>query len=838
MANTPKELQFEDPRFRMTVAGRMLVRIGSLTAYILFLISTVLLLSSNSTGVWLRWLGIFFALVFLDMFLHRREADVPIPELLRRNKINTAQALLPRLTPLLERAFEASAIEANDLALQIARVLLREKEIRAGFVRLDVDPKEVAAKLEEFLGREEAKAAINKEERLATLATILETAFQIAAQNGHRFIGATDIFSALPGNSPLMARLFTVFSVDRGDLERAFILTTASLHQNFFGTLPRHMSGITLPAERGLRQRVMNRAWTSRPTPTLDNYAADWSGAAKSGDIGFMIGHETEYEHMVSILARESNPNALLVGEEGVGKEIVMAHLASKIEDDQVPPQLFDKRLVSLDLARLIAGGSPEELQTRLTTITNEIMLAGNVILIIPDIHNLVKTSGDAYLSAADALLPIIRSNRFPVLGTTYPHEYQEHIEPRSDFAGLFETVDIKEVTIEEAEEVLVYEALLLENYLKVNITFGAIKSAVSLAHKYFRNLALPGSAVDLLKSAASTARQQGEKTVDHAAVIRAAEARINVPLHEATKEENAKLLNLEATIHERLIGQEEAAKVVADALREYRSGLARKGGGPIASFLFVGPTGVGKTELAKILATIQFGSEAAMMRFDMTEYKEKESISRFIGSPDGSTPGALTEAVKKQPYGLILLDEFEKASPDILDLFLQVLDDGRLTASSGQTMSFENTIIIATSNAHSDIINDSLKKGESMASIADYLKTRLTDVFKPELINRFSRIVIFHDLKMEDMQKIAALELKKLGASLEEKGLTLQVGNDVVMAIAKLGYDPAFGARPLRRAIDEHLRAPLAQWLLKENPPRGSEIKVVLEGDKFSFQV
>jgi ATP-dependent Clp protease ATP-binding subunit ClpB len=464
-------------------------------------------------------------------------------------------------------------------------------------------------------------------------------------------------------------------------------------------------------------------------------------------------------------------------------------------------------------------------------------MVAGNVILVIPDIHNLLRTSGDAYLSAADALMPVIRSNAFPIIGTTFPHEYREMIEPRSDFVGIFETVLINEISAEEAEEILVYQSLVLEQQTNVTITFGAIKMAVKLGKKYFQSVLLPRSAVDLLKSAVTTAAANREKVVDHESIIRVAETRINIPLHETSSEENQKLLKLESTIHKRIIGQEEAVKAVSDSLREYRSGLARKGG-PIASFLFVGPTGVGKTELAKAISNIQFGSEAAMSRFDMTEYKEVSSIERFIGSSDGSIPGALIEEVKRKPYGLVLLDEFEKAAPEILDLFLQVLDDGRLTDGTGHTFSFDNMIIIATSNAHSDIINDSLRKGESVASVADYLKTRLTDVFKPELINRFSRVVVFHDLQMPDMQKIAVLELKKLSVSIEEKGLSLQMGDDAVQEIAKLGYDPIFGARPLRRAIDEHIRAPLAEWLLANNPPHGSEIKVTLKGDLFTFSL
>ena len=305
--------------------------------------------------------------------------------------------------------------------------------------------------------------------------------------------------------------------------------------------------------------------------------------------------------------------------------------------------------------------------------------------------------------------------------------------------------------------------------------------------------------------------------------------------MHEAEGDEAEKLLHMEELIHHRIIGQDEAVKAVAQALREYRSGLTRKGG-PIASFLFVGPTGVGKTELAKILAEIQFGSEKMMVRFDMTEYQDKQSFFRFIGSPDGAVRGALTDAVRGKPYGLVLLDEFEKAFPDILNLFLQVFDDGRLTDNMGRVVDFTNTIIIATSNAHSDIINDALAKGESMAEIADYLKARLVDVLKPELLNRFSKIIVFKNLEMSELPQIVQINLSELVAAVKAQGITLSFSPEAITKIAKLGYDPAYGARPLRRAIDEYIRAPLSEALLAKKIAKGARVTCTAKDDKFDF--
>jgi ATP-dependent Clp protease ATP-binding subunit ClpC len=426
-------------------------------------------------------------------------------------------------------------------------------------------------------------------------------------------------------------------------------------------------------------------------------------------------------------------------------------------------------------------------------------------------------------------------SNNFPVIGATYPRELKQLIEPRSDFAGAFEVIRVNEISEAEAEKVLIYGSLLLEKKFGVTVSFGAVKKAVVLAKKYFRNKFLPSSAEELLKTAIVDAQRRGEKYLGPDRVVSVAEAKVDIPIHEAGEEEAKRLLNLENIIHERLVNQEEAVKAVADALREYRSGLARPGG-PIANFLFVGPTGVGKTELAKILASIQFGSEKSMIRFDMTEYQDKLSFYRFIGSPDGQTSGALTDAVLQKPYSLVLLDEFEKAFPDILNLFLQVFDDGRLTDNLGRTVDFQNTIIIATSNAHSDIINEALNQGQSMLEIAEYLKKKLTDVFKPELLNRFSRVVVFKNLGSVELEKIVGLNLQSLADTVKGQGIKMDFDLAAIKQLVKLGYDPAFGARPLRRVIDEKIRAPLAQNILGKKITKGSHVKLILEGENFEF--
>ena len=843
------DIFFDDPRLRMTVAGRFLIRIITWITYLVVLAATFTFLISGI--VRLRFLGVFLGIMLVDLLIHRGEADVPIAELPSAAagvtalagaklgsgnvKINAASAMRPAAFSALERAFDASVIARRNFFLEATARLLEFPEVEGALARLDVSLKEFKQKFAELAGDGAAAAAtaVTRQEYIKQAELLGVGAFAEAIAGGHNFIEVGDLFAALPGTGDaLIARLFDLFSLSAGDIERALIFSAGSRR---LGGLPATISGFMFDSHRRIRHRVMNRAWTSRPTPTLDRYGTDFTDLARDGEIGFLVGHVAEYERLVETLARPTSPNALLVGDAGIGKEAIVQHLAFCLAKDDVPKALFDRRLVSLEIQSVVAGAAPEELATRLKTIVNEIYLAGNIILYIPDIHNLLHTSGTAYLSAADALMPVIKNDGFPVVGATYSKEFKQLIEPRSDFTGAFEIIHVEEITEFDAEKILTYEALVLEKQAGVTISFGAIKRAVSLAKKYFHGKFLPSSAVELLKSAVAHAERGGEKTIGPDLIVKVAEEKTNIPIHEASGAEAETLLNMEDVIHKRLVDQEEAVKAVATALREYRSGLSRKGG-PIASFLFVGPTGVGKTELAKILADIQFGSEKMMTRFDMTEYQDKASFARFIGSPDGLTRGALTDAILEKPYGLILLDEFEKAFPDILNLFLQVLDDGRLTDGLGRTVDFTNTIIIATSNAHSDIINDALAKGESMTDIAEYLKKRLVDVFKPELINRFSKIIIFKNLEPKELGQIVALNLAEFAESVKAQGIYLEFDPDAVKQLTKLGYDPAFGARPLRRVIEEQIRAPLAEAILAKRIGKGSRVQLVYKDEKFDF--
>ena len=825
------EFSFSDPRFKMSFWGRFLVRVVSYIAYLFFAAAAVTLIISGIP--WLFFGGLFLVLFFIDLFVHRGEGDRPIVQLSRTGNVNVASSLTTESFSILERAFDRSLVTKHNFYLEVASRLVAAPQIEEGLRRLDVDPKEFRQKLDEFI-----KTPIGgvSKENLAEKAEILAlAAFAAAYAAGHNFVKASDLFSGLASvEDESVERLFNLFSINAGDLELALILSTGAARGRL--RMPSMLGGFIFETHREIRHRVMNRAWTARPTPTLDRYSDDFTDLARESQVGFLIGHAEEYEKIVTALARPMNPNVLLVGEAGIGKEAIVKHLAFQLVKDNVPRMLFDKRLVALRIESVVAGAKPEELDARLKTIVEEIELADNIILYIPDIHNLVRTSGTAYMSAADILMPVVMDNRFPVLGATYPREFKQFIEPRSDFVGAFEVVAVSEISVPDAERLLSYESLILERDARITISFGAIRRAVVIAKKYFHDKFLPSSAEELLKGALVSAETRGEKTLGPDRVSAVAEAKTHIPMHEAKGDEAAQLLNMENLMHERIVGQDEAVTAIAQAIREYRSGLARQGG-PIASFLFVGPTGVGKTELAKVLAKIQFGSEAMMTRFDMTEYQDKASFTRFIGTPDGTMKGALTEAVREKPYSLILLDEFEKAFPDILNLFLQVFDDGRLTDNLGRTVDFTNTIIIATSNAHSDITNEAVSKGESMADISEYLKNRLVDVFKPELLNRFSKIIVFRNLEPAELSKIVLINLAELAATVKSQGIYLSFDPTAVGELVKLGYDPAFGARPLRRVIDEKIRAPLSEAIIGQKIKKGGRVKLILKSDNsFDF--
>lgn len=821
------EIYFRDPLLVMSYGGRLTARIVMNVWMIVHVAATATLILSDIS--WVFWFGVINALYLLDRLLRFGDADRTLTEG-HENVGNIVLYLSPRARRIIVSAYNKAAVVGGGFFLNLARLLTETKSARGMLARLEVGKEEFDVKLDEYLSRE--SASFKDKQRLINEVEHLVFAAFSARESGQQFIDHVDLFAALGSvESEQLTSLFHLFDVDENALRRASVF--GRMRRDI--ALTSHSGTAVLDkilSPFGSRHRVMNRAWTARPTYLLDSFSTDLTDLARSNRIGFLIGHGGEYNRLVDILSRSARPNAILVGEAGIGKRAIVERLAYEMVNGHVPDELSDKRLVSLDIGGLVAGADQAQIQGRIRDVFAEIYRAGNVILFIPHIHDLSRTSHPGAMSAASNVLPLIASHDFPTIGATTPREFKQLVEPDSLFGEAFETIRVDEVTKEEAIHILSYRALYLEKKHKVTIAYGAIKFAVELAKRYFHQKPLPSSAEDLLRETISYTKNRDDNLVTSDDVVMVSEQRVNIPIHDVGKGEAQRLLNLEKLIHQRLVDQEEAVEAVSDALREYRSGLSPKGG-PIGTFLFVGPTGVGKTELAKTLAVIQFGSEDAMVRFDMSEYQVTESIHRLIGSPDGSVSGSLTDAVLETPYSIILLDEFEKAHPDILKLFLQVFDDGRLTDNLGRTVSFENTIIIATSNAEATFVLNALTAGQSMDEISEELRKKLINYFSPELINRFSAVVIFKSLSPKDIKAITKLNLKSFADQLKETNdITLIVDEELISVMAELGYDPTFGARPLEREISDKLRSPLSEKILAGEIKRGMVIRAHIENE------
>ncbi len=826
-------IYFKEERLFLSGIGETIVRLVSYAAYIFLTSVCVLLFFSDVES--LRWFSLLLGIFLFDRLLHARKGEKTVSEIGEKKDQNVALVCTTSTQRVLGYGFRRSIMTNEDPYCVMLLELVKRRDIQKVLARLDIRYTEFAEKISQYLTSTTKRG---KEEFYTIVSSIAIEAYNNARVVHEKYIEPRNIFAAIISSEyPPIQKTLDLFNILPGDVAEAIIFGRYTRFLSGIKTLPSFLGGLVYES-RIIRKRVMNRAWTSRPTPFLDQYGSDLTERVRSEKIGFLIGHSKEYEEILRVISRPGKPNALLVGDPGSGKSTIVAHLAFQMVKDNVPKVLFDKRLISLNISKLVSGATQEQMTDRMQRIVQDILNAGNIVLFIPNIHDLFRTTNTQAINVMDLLLPIIESQNIPVIGDTYPKEFKSYIAPRTDFLDQFDVVQINEISEEEAMRFLVYRSIFLEHDFKVFITFKAIRKSVELAHRYFRNKLLPGSASDLLKEAIVQAERLKEKILTQDFVIDVAEKQSKIPIQGASGLEAEQLLNLEETIHEKLVNQKTAVRDVAQALREYRSGLSRQGG-PIATFLFVGPTGVGKTELAKILAKIQFGSKDSMQRFDMSEYQDKQSIFRLIGTPDGTKSGTLTDGVMQEPYSLVLLDEFEKAHPDVLNIFLQVFDDGRLSDSLGRTVSFENTIIIATSNAHSQFIKEEVEAGKTIEEVGEQLKKKLTDYFKPELINRFSDIVVFRNLSREEIEQITGLLVKEVSELLREvHGITLQVERGAIQKIAELGYSPVFGARPLRQVISEKIRGVLAEKILKKEIARGNTVSLDYKETNFVFQV
>ena len=645
-------------------------------------------------------------------------------------------------------------------------------------------------------------------------------------------------------------------------------------------------------------------------TPMLDAYARDLTRAAKNGELDPVIGRAKEIERIVQILSRRTKNNPVLIGEPGVGKSSIVEGLAQKIIDGNIPEILRGKRVVSLDLPGMLAGAKYRgEFEERLKNTMAEIRRTGNVILFIDELHTIVGAgASEGAIDVANILKPLLARGEMQCVGATTLREYHKYIEKDAALERRFQPVMVGEPTKEESVEILMGLRERYENHHKVHITDEAIRAAVMLSDRYISDRFLPDKAIDLIDEAASRVRirtfaappdmKEKEKRVaeldeetrqavkdenfEKAADLRDQKKRLlkemedarrdwelkreervetvgeeevaeivslwtGIPVTRMTEDEATRLMHMEEILHKRVVGQDEAIKAVARAVRRARAGL-KDPNRPIGSFIFLGPTGVGKTELCKALGEALFGDEDSLIRIDMSEYMEKYSVSRMIGSPPGyvgyEEGGQLTEKVRRKPYCILLLDEVEKAHPDVFNILLQILEDGRLTDGQGRIVDFKNCVVVMTSNAGAHAIGRQRAVGfgsafddeRSYEAMKESIMGEVKKIFRPEFINRVDEIIVFHSLEQEHIDKIAMLMMDNVARRLKERGIDLEITPEAARTVARAGYDLQYGARPLRRAIQRLVEDALSEEILTGEIQTGEKVRVLPDGDKLEF--
>lgn len=732
--------------------------------------------------------------------------------------------------------------------------------------------------------------ALSPNDFTPTAKRVLEVSFQLARGMRNSFVGTEHLLLALLRESDSGAvKLLSACDVDAEAFTEELVNDLARPNAEFRGS--------------------KNSKKGKSNTPTLDEFGTDLTEKARNGGIDPVIGREKEIERVIQILSRRTKNNPCLIGEPGVGKTAIAEGLALKIVKDEVPELLAGKKIVALDLTSMVAGTKYRgDFEERIKKAMDEVKNAKNVILFIDEVHTLIGAgAAEGAVDAANILKPALARGEIQVIGATTIDEYRKNIEKDAALERRFQSVMVGEPTEEETVEILKGLRDKYEAHHKVKIPDEAIESAVKMSSRYIADRFLPDKAIDLIDEAASRVRLKAftappnlksmeqeikrleqekasavkSQDFENAAKIRDKEKSLQtlldeekdkwknrsgkdikvvttedianvvsswsgIPVTQLTKEESERLLNMENILHERIVGQDKAVSAVAKAIRRGRVGI-KNPNRPLGSFIFLGPTGVGKTELCKSLAEAMFGSEDAIIKLDMSEYMEKHTVSKLIGSPPGyvgfEEGGQLTEKIRRKPYSVVLFDEIEKAHPDVFNMLLQILEDGVLTDSRGRKVSFKNAIIIMTSNVGASKItgnNASLGFGENSdenKNIEELVMEDLKRTFKPEFLNRIDEIIVFNRLKKEDIQEIAKRMLKSLDKRLAEMDIELSFTDDAISAIADAGFDDVYGARPLRRAIQQKIEDPLSERILEKKVVPGGTYVADFKDGKFTFE-
>lgn len=765
---------------------------------------------------------------------------------------------------------------------------------------MGVNLKDARAEVEKIIGRGSGFVAVEIP-FTPRAKRVLELSWDEARQLGHNYIGTEHLLLGLIREGEgVAARVLENLGVDLNKVRSNVIKMLGESKPQ--ATTGGGSSSSTSSSSTGGKTK----------TPSLDEFGRDLTLAAQELRLDPVVGREKEIERVIQILARRTKNNPVLLGEPGVGKTAVAEGLAIRIVNAEVPDILDGKKVIQLDMGLLVAGTKYRgEFEERLKKIMDEIRQAGNIILVIDEMHTLIGAgAAEGAIDAANILKPALSRGEIQVIGATTSDEYRKYIEKDPALERRFQPVMIDEPSIDESIEIIKGLKPKYEEHHKLIISDDAIVAAVKMSSKYINDRFLPDKAIDVIDEASSkvrlkasnlcpeakelekqlkslikekedairnqefeTASQLRDDEADLRDRIRDVSAKwrdeheankptvtaenvaevvammTGVPVTKLTEGESERLLKLEETLHKRVIGQNDAIVAISKAIRRARVGL-KAPNRPIGSFIFCGPTGVGKTELAKALAEAMFGSEDNMIRVDMSEFMEKHSTAKLIGSPPGyvgyDDGGHLSELVRKKPYSVVLFDEIEKAHPDVFNIMLQILDDGRLTDSKGRHISFKNTVIIMTSNVGASMITNTSKLGFTTAEdeskskyekLKDTVSEEMKKAFRPEFLNRIDETIVFSHLSKEEIRQIVDLMLKDLFKRLAEKELNIEVSDEVKDHLAECGYSEAYGARPLRRLIQRKMEDSLAEEILSGKYVKGDTIKVTLVDDKISFE-
>ncbi len=802
-----------------------------------------------------------------------------------------------KFTARAEKALEY----AQDIAMELGHNYIGTEHLLYGLVEegtgvaskvlqnQNLTAEKVKDSIEEIVGVGESIEDSNEISFTPRTKRVIENAFLEARRLGTEYIGTEHLLIGI---------------MKEGDCVATRIMLEEDVNpQSLYNELVKVLSE---EGEENTENSNQSNKGSYNSTPTLNQYGSDLTKMAKEGKLDPVIGRKEEIQRVIQILSRRTKNNPCLIGEPGVGKTAVAEGLAEKIVAGDVPETLKDKRVVSMDIASMVAGAKYRgDFEERIKKALKEVKKAGDVIIFIDEIHTIVGAgSAEGAVDAANILKPLLARGEIQLIGATTLKEYRKYIEKDAALERRFSPVTVNEPTEEETIQILYGLRDKYEAHHNVKITDEAIKSAVELSSRYINDRYLPDKAIDLIDEAASKVRMRSYTEPDSfkalkdtiekldkekeeairvqdfekAAKIRDKEnskkkelenakkewetkssknvstlkeediqnvisSWTGIPVTKVSQSENDKLKNLEANLHKRVIGQDEAVSAVAKAIKRSRMGL-KDPNKPIGSFLFLGPTGVGKTELSKALAENLFGSEDSLIRIDMSEYMESHSVAKLIGSPPGyvgyDEAGQLTEKVRRKPYSVILFDEIEKAHPDVMNMLLQVLDDGRLTDSQGRTVNFKNTVIIMTSNVGAKLITDKKTLGfieEKESGEKEYQDIKkdvmgeLKKEFKPEFLNRIDEIIVFHKLEDDQIRKIVDIMLNNVAKLLKEQGIKLTVDEKAKDLVAKKGTDKSFGARPLKRAIQTMVEDKIAEAMLDGKIKK--EAKVTAKDDE-----